>query len=210
MLSHRRRDLVETMARQIRLTLFEQLVRAWWGTTYSADRNARRLVNDLVSEGWLETHRLLARPLLSLKEPAIIWYPDAPTPDFARCARMLQRRWTAPAQPQVVVSASKFARRVFGGTDRRAVRNPCQTTHDLHVTEVYLHYRTVCRDLAALWRGEDEIAAERKNQVLPDALLVDTAGNPIRAIDFGGSYDARRLKHFHEDCGNRQLPYEVW
>lgn len=210
MLTNRDRLLIDMLVRKTRLATLHQVTVAWWGVSESAARNARRRIRALCAAGWLDSRTLLARPLLALSEPVCIWRPGNETPNFDRLAWRLQSRWTLPARRVPAMAASRHARRVFGGSGRRPFRNVCQFTHDLHVSAIYLHYCHRCPEVAAAWRGEDNLPSGWRGQAHPDALLIDDQSRVYRAIEFGGRYAANRLRHFHNDCCRRKLPYEVW
>ena len=54
------------------------------------------------------------------------------------------------------------------------------------------------------------MAHTRIGQKLPDSFIVDEREDVLSVIEFGGSYDAERVRAFHRDCDNRQLPYQIW
>lgn len=210
MLTDREMALLTMLIWKTRLTSLDQAIAHWWGQNESAVRNGRRRIRLLVDSGWIDASPVLARPLLDLTAPLYAWAPADAVPEFDPLAWQALSRWKLPARRVTVLAASRKARLTFGGIGRRPLRNVCQFTHDLHVTAVYLRFLQVRPQDAAAWRGEDEIPGKRSGQVLPDAILVDAAGAPYRAIEFGGRYSADRLRHFHEGCVRRNLPYEVW
>lgn len=75
-------------------------------------------------------------------------------------------------------------------------------------------YLQFCRSRPAdakRWIGEDLLAASRRGEKLPDAVLASAPeARPELVLEFGGAYDARRIELFHEDCAEQQLPYELW
>ena len=97
----------------------------------------------------------------------------------------------------------------FGGKGGK-LRRPLQATHDLHVSTVYLWFLEQQPDLASAWASEDLIAPTRRGQKLPDAMIQDEAGNPLRVIEFAGAYPPERIEKLHLDCEYRGLPYELW
>lgn len=210
MLTKRDREFVEMLSRRTPLATMGQIASPWWGSGQSSVQNATRRIAKLSSAGWLRKIQLLAQPLLELTEPIVHWQPGDKEPRFGAVEWRLKSRWKLPARPVRVVAASPKACRLFSVAERRPLRNPCQVTHDLHVTAIYLHYRRADPALAGAWRGEAEYSGQRRHRFLPDALLVDDADRPLRAIEFGGRYDTRRLRHFHEGCAAENLAYEVW
>lgn len=203
-------QIVAALVQKFRIATADQIARAWWPSSAAAISMASRRLRKLQKLGWIDSTTLFARPLLSLSGPFISWSPGKDAPPFQAISNRLRERWRMPARSVRVFNASRIANQHLVGKDRRAIKNFCQASHDLHVTEVFLHYLHHRPELADKWRGEDDIAGLRHHQVLPDAMLMDDCGEPICAVEFGGSYTAERLRDFHDDCFERQLPYEVW
>lgn len=203
-----RHDALEALTLAVRLLRLEQVARGWCrGHT----GNARRLLGPLCRDGWLRRIDVLARILPPPAGPACRWAPGDPPPDLGTVAYRLQGRGQGRAvQTIAAFVATGRAARLLGGHRDGTLKNAVQATHDLGLAEVYLHYRTHRPELLASWRGEDLIAADRRGEKLPDALLVDTRGRPLRAVEYGGTYGRDRLEAFHRDCAARGLPYEVW
>ncbi len=208
-LNDRDADLLKTLTTRVRLFTTEQITRTWWMHRQGPFTAARRRLRALCHEGLLEERPILAEPLLGIAVPVSVWTPGEPTPDFHAIAWRLQSRWTETARETVVYLATDFAADMLGGV---AARLPTlgQETHDLHVSEVYLRMRRERPQLAAYWLGEEIVRPTRTDEKLPDALIVDPRGNPVRVIEFGGRYDHRRVAAFHLDCQSRGLPYELW
>ncbi len=106
--------------------------------------------------------------------------------------------------------ATERAARLIGGIARSRLKQPTQATHDLGVAQVWLHFRSVDPARSEAWRGEDVMAHTRHGEKLPDAFLVDEKSRTVAIIEFGGSYDTRRVRDFHNDCLTRNLPYQIW
>jgi hypothetical protein len=131
-------------------------------------------------------------------------------PDFVAISRALQRRWKMPARKVEVFLASQKAAAILGGASLGLVKHLCQATHDLHVSEVFLFYRENRPDQAALWVGEDVVAAECKGVKRPDAFLRGEHGATFRVVEFGGAYKPDRVQALHEHCVAQNHPYEIW
>ena len=203
-------ELATVLCQAVRLLSLEQIAREWWPPNRDARWRARADVNRMSQAKWLLPIQVLARPLLELTAPLLEWTPEEVEPDFAVLERRCQERWTAAAIVTEVVIADRRAIATFGGSIPSGLKNPCQTTHDLHLTEIFLRYRRAGLNWRERWIGEDEIAARWQWKKLPDAVLCDTDGQPLKAVDFGGAYRAERLQDFHESCAARSLPYELW
>ena len=84
-----------------------------------------------------------------------------------------------------------------------------QMTHDLHVSEVYLHYRV--NGLSSRhWTSEDRLPRDWPLRERPDATLMDEEGHPYRAVEYGGNYPPTRLAELHEGLSSIELAYEIW
>lgn len=205
----RDREILSTLTHKVRLLTLDQVARTWWGTTRDPRANARRRLALLVVSGFIERVQVNARPELELERPLLTWTLTDPPPHFGKTAYRLQSRWKEPPQRTTLYIATRKAAKEFGGVGGRHLK-PLQASHDLHVSTVYLHYRTTRPDEAAAWISEDKLAPFRRHQKLPDAVLGENATSLLLAVEFGGGYDADRLAAFHADCARRALPYEVW
>ncbi len=208
-LNDRDKDLLNALTSRVRLLTAEQSSRLWWPGGATPLALVRRRLRALCGAGLLEERPILAEPLLALRAPIVAWSAGDSAPDFHAVAWRLQSRWTETARETVVYIATEFAADTFGGV---AARLPTigQETHDLHVSELYLEMRKQRPALAVFWLGEEIVRQSRVNEKLPDAVIVDPAGNPVRVIEFGGRYDHKRVAAFHLDCQSRGLPYELW
>ena len=203
-------ELATVLCHSVRLLSIAQIAREWWPAGRDALWRARADVNRLSQANWLMPIQVLARPLLELSVPLIDWTPGNDVPDFSAVERRCQERWTTPAVVTEVAIADRRSHAVFGGSVPAGLKNPCQTTHDLHVAEIFFRYRRAGLNWRERWVGEDAIAARWKWKKLPDAVLCDDEGHPSKAVDFGGAYRQERLQEFHEVCAGLSLPYEMW
>jgi hypothetical protein len=80
----------------------------------------------------------------------------------------------------------------------------------LGVAAVWLRLHAQAPAWAAAWKSEDLLAHTRRGEKLPDAFVVNEAGETTWVIEFGGSYDVHRVQQFHDDCEYRNLPYQIW
>ena len=201
-------ELLQALTTRVRLLTAVQIADTWW-TNRRRELRATRRLRALCGAGLLQERAVLAEPFLALEAPVASWAPGDTTPEYHAIAWRLQRRWTQTAQETVVFLATDLAADTVGGV---AARLPTlgQETHDLHVSQVYLRMRRERPQLAAFWLGEEIVRPTRTDEKLPDALIVDPAGNPARVIEFGGRYDHKRVAAFHIDCQSRELPYELW
>ena len=84
-----------------------------------------------------------------------------------------------------------------------------QMTHDLHVSEVYLRYRTDGLS-SRHWLSEDRLPREWPLRERPDAVLSDDEGRVHRAVEYGGNYPPKRLAELHAALSSIELAYEIW
>ena len=209
-LTPRDNAILSALTTKVRLLTLAQMVEAWWPASSSARPNARKRVALLLEAGLIKTATVPAHPMLSLDQPILTWRPGDAAPDFDQVAYQLQSRWPREYVPTHVYHASHRAARHYGSRSHGAIRHPDQATHDLHLSSVFLRVLRDYPQIALQWVGEDEFAPEREGEKLPDAVVKDAAGAVRLVIEFGGKYDPKRFKAFHEDCASRQLPYQLW
>lgn len=202
-------ELLITLTMRVRLLTTHQVTRLWKAGGETGRTNVRRRLRALGRFGLLDRRTVLAEPLLPLRAPVVSWSPGKAAPSFHAVSWQLQRRWTQSASETVVYIATDLAADTVGGA---AARLPTlgQETHDLHVSEVYLRLRESDRALADYWIGEEIVRPTRIDEKLPDALIVDPSGVPVRVVEFGGRYDHKRVAAFHFDCQARGIPYDLW
>ena len=207
-LTPRDTELLEVLTRRIRMLSITQIGRVWWPTSESPEAIARRRLVQLEQAGYLERLSVMAHPELELAQPVAVWRPGLPTPELGPISWRLKSRWTEPLVNTACVIATKFAGRFLGGYGGRKPRR-AETTHDLHLSSVFLQMRTRQPERAATWISE----ADRKKETgygekLPDGIVLD--GDHKTAIEFGGAYDRPKLEEFHEFCHDQKLAYEIW
>jgi len=207
-LSDRDRQLLQALVEKVRLFGLRQIAQHWWNDEMA---NARRRLRRLASAGLITRITVQARPLPQLLGPIASWKPGAPVPEFGPAAHQLQTRWLKrPVRASTAYIATQRASQLFGGTARGELKHATQATHDLGVSAVWLRLHDRAPEWADAWRSEDLLAHTRRGEKLPDAFLLNTAGDTVCVVEFGGSYDTRRVREFHEDCADRGLPYQIW
>ncbi len=206
--TRRDRETMLALVHKVRVLSVRQIAGHWWNGEIA---NARRRLRVLFAAGLFDRVTVLARPLPPLRTPVLAWEPCQPIPDFGHVAYQLKSRWRCrPARQVSAVVATPRAAQLLGGKARGGLKCGSQATHDLGVAAVWLHFNAQNPAWAAAWRSEDLMAHTRRGQKLPDAFLVDDVGRTFRVVEFGGAYDAERVRAFHEDCARRGLPYEIW
>ena len=98
----------------------------------------------------------------------------------------------------------------YGGRRSGELKHPLQATHDLGVAQIWLQLQATATAWADAWRGEDILAHTRRGEKCPDAFIVNEQQEVFCVIEFGGAYSAQRVREFHEDCVERNLPYQLW
>lgn len=212
-LTARDEDILATLASKVRLISDQQVTRTWWCDPPSpaALKTAARRLARLVQAGHLVRLRRASRPELRLTAPLATWRPGGEPPAFATIATLGRERFQEPVRSTVFYIASDAtARRIGGATVRRPRLG--ETTHDLHVTTVYLHFRSNHPGLAARWRAEWLTPPGRRrgrsHPKTPDAVIERERRST--AIEFVGHYTPEKLAGFHRHCAERRLAYELW
>ena len=203
-------EIVTLLCFAVRFFALEQVARTWWSDQPREIRRARKRMLTLARNGWVRPLTILARPLLKLESPIFEWRPGSLDPEVPCVSRKLQSRWKQPARDVEIFLATPRATAVMGGGAPGSVTNLCQTTHDLHVAEVFLFYRENRPQLASLWVGEDSIIQRSEHEKRPDAVLLNGSREILRVVEFGGAYKPGRVQAFHDFCLKRNLSYELW
>jgi hypothetical protein len=185
-----------------------QIAGTWWTDTRWGRNRAGAALNQLAADGWLHVQRALSRPVQLFVSPLVSWQPGDRRPDFDAAARSLHQRAMADAKPLKVVFAASRAV-IFFGTGRAPNVKLTQMTHDLNVSELYLHYRRSGLP-DHCWTSEDRLPRDWPLKVRPDALLRNEAGDVVRAVEYGGDYTVSRLAELHTGLSRVELAYEMW
>ena len=202
-------EIVAAVGSSVRCMTLVQIADVWWPATLAGFKNAAKRVAQLVDADLLRSEAALAHPLLLLDQPLFAWRPTDEAPPFARLSWRLQSRRTAHPVHSRVYYCSPRDVTLLGTPSAGKLKNLCQVTHDLHVSQIYLAYRRRWPDLVVDWVGEEAYRAQLAGEKIPDALLV-SQGQTYRAVEFGGRYPPTRLASLHADFARHQLPYEIW
>ncbi|WP_339888921.1 hypothetical protein [Rhodopirellula europaea] len=128
---------------------------------------------------------------------------------FGRLSWQLQSRWTEPPKQVTTYIASKKTLHRFGHTGTAKLAHSFQMGHDLGLSDVFVWYFRNCPSAIGTWFGEDRLTRNAGKR--PDAVLAETATTrPTKVIEFGGSYNAKRVEEFHKSCEQNKLEYELW
>ena len=201
-------EVVQALVQKVRLFSQRQIAVCWWAGELA---NTRRRLKRLAQEGLLDRMTVQARPVPSLESPLASWRPGDQPPEFGQIAYRCQERFRLrPPRSSTVWIATHKASQLFGGVSRGELKHPTQATHDLGVAAVWLRLKDAAPQWAAAWRSEDMLAHTRRGEKLPDAFIVNEAGQVVCVAEFGGGYDAHRVEAFHLDCATRGLPYQLW
>ena len=209
-LTERDTEILECLTHKVRMFSLEQVGKTWWWGNKHGTSNAEKRLRVLEKQGLVEIFNVLSHPEIELKKPLVLWRSGLPQADFAKISYQLKQRWpNAHLNTPVVIATSKTATR-FGGHGGRRPRR-AEMTHDIHVSAVFLNFKSLRSKDAKLWVSEDEFNAHRdkqKGDKLPDAVLERSGG--LYAIEFGGAYEKAKLEAFHAWCEKKQMPYEIW
>lgn len=209
-LTNRDLEIIAASNLCVRIFTLFQIAATWWSASDAGRKNAAKRLAQLCKCGLLQRDIVLAQSILALSSPEYAWFPGERGPNLGELSWRLQSRWSGHPRQTCVYFATPRGLAVFGGSTPGKIKNLCQVTHDLHLATVYLTYRQRWPHDARCWVGEDFLAPFRRHQKLPDAMLVNAQVEPYRAVEFGGAYSKNRLAHFHADCSERGLPYEIW
>jgi len=192
------RGFLSALTTKVRVFSLLQIARTW----PSVPPRLRRLED----VGLLFSFLSVAHPELPLHGPIIRWASGDELPEFSKASYALRSRWRLAAVPTKCFIASRAAGRMFGGSGGRYPRES-EETHDLHLSAVYLRFRSTVPDIAATWVHEAQIKSERRQRRgrLPDGIVDKT-----RVIEFGGAYKKQKLAAFHKFCEGKNFDYEVW
>lgn len=207
-MTDREQEIVRTLADLVRVMTLDQIARTWWTDTRWGRSRATASMKLLVSEGWAHMQPVLSRDIHSPTVPLVDWKPGDLRPDFREAARILHRRAMTDALPVRVVVASRRAVMLFGSGPVPPIKLT-QMTHDLNVSEVYLHHRQLGFPTGR-WLSEDRLPGDWPLRERPDALLRDEHGAIVRAVEYGGDYPARRLTQLHDGLQSIGLAYDLW
>jgi hypothetical protein len=207
-LGERDREILTALTQKVRLFGFRQLAHHYFA---GDPANTRRRLRILERAGLIVRAKVIARSIPVLIHPIYKWSPGESVIDMGIVAHRVQSRWRQrPARACQAVLATEHAAQLVGGHAKGQLTRETQATHDLGVAVVWLHLDRTAPDRAKAWCGEDVLAHLRRGEKRPDAFLVTASHEVQSVIEFGGDYDAARLRSFHDDCANRHLPYEVW
>jgi len=205
-----RRDLaiVEALTVKVTVLTLSQIASHWWQPSKRRRENASRRLLAMERSGLLERRLMNGHPLLQATKPLASWQPGCDAPDPDAVAKLTHARWKEAPIPYVVYSASPLAANLFGSYHAKPV--PMQLTHDLHLGEVYLLYRSEQPDEAERWVGEHVFGKAGFHVKDPDAFICDKQGKAERVIEHSGRYSRDQIWDFHIHCKDRDLPYELW
>jgi hypothetical protein len=208
-LTERDRCLLDALSRRVRILSFDQVADAFWSGSPNRRELCRRRILQLADAGYVQPEVVFARSILDLLSPVAVWSPDSEEPQFGALSYQLARRWTEPVRSIRTVYATSCGAGAVGGVAGRAPRRS-ETTHDLHLAQVYLKLLREQPERAASWESE-ALTLQRdggvRGEKRPDAIL---RLRPHVAIEFGGAYSAKKLRAFHEHCREHGLAYEIW
>ena len=200
-------DILEVLSRRVRMLSLDQVAATWWGSTRNATANASRRLSALEGRGLVRRMQAMAHELPELEEPLFAWQPGERTPNLPAVAYRLERRWSSPIRPTVLVAATRSAGSWLGGGGGRRPRES-EISHDLGLAALYLRFRDREPARAASWVPEDLFDPEEIDGFVPDAVVRE--GDRPTLIEFAGAYKKERLQKLHESCERAALPYELW
>jgi hypothetical protein len=207
-LTDRDLDIIETLARRVRLLYLEHAVKLWWPECAN-DRTARRRLESLQGHGWIERHVVNVAPAPSAFDRLFAWRPGEEAPDLSAIAKRLCHRRRQAARPTEILTATPSASALMGSS-AHGVRTPGYRDHDAHLAAIYVLYRTTKPNLAKDWVGEQALPKGLLRRQTPNAILQRPDGTPYGLIHIPGRWNPSQLESFHASCHESGLPYELW
>ncbi len=204
----RHQEIVRALADSVRLLSVSQITKHWWTETKWGRSRARQAIRILEQDQWLVTQTVMARIVHEPVLPVVTWNMDDPEPDFQEVARTLHRRAIANATPITVAIATRRAAALFSSGPLATIKLT-QVTHDLNVSELFLHFRGLGIPAQA-WVSEDRLPADWPIRERPDAVLKNAAGTIYRAVEYGGDYPVSRLLELHRGISLLGIGYQIW
>ena len=126
---------------------------------------------------------------------------------FPELSRLLHRRARKSASVTTIFFATPKSRELLGRGGRGVRPRLTQLSHDLQVSEVFLHYRE--NNQQAFWLHEDFLD-DWPTKERPDAVLINERGQFVRAIEYGGAYSPARLQAMQNAFSRQGIPLEIW
>lgn len=211
-LTPRDETVIWTLTRKVRVLTLEQAARTWWPASPHPPEAATASLMRLEREGLVRLVSIMAHPEIELNAPAFRWEPGGSEPHFGSIAYQLRARWKLPPVSTKVVAATKEAVRRFGGFIGDRLPRAAESTHDIHLTQVYLQILENDPSAAKRWVCEHELYSEGRgrHERLPDAVIRPRhrGAEQTLVIEFAGRYAKRKLQEFHAEMN--PYPYELW
>ena len=209
-LTERDEEILRTLTLSVRCLTAPIAATYFWHGTGDRIEQARRRLNALEKDGWLNSAVRSAKTLPHLTTPLIVWNPGDELPNVGKLSYQLKHRFSSSASLRRIFIATEKAANRYGGIGARWPRNS-ETSHDLGLAQVYLELKSVRFDVKTQWISEGSLAARgmRSGQKLPDAIVRHRDGHET-VIEFGGEYSKAKLTEFHLYCAAKTLRYEIW
>lgn len=206
-----RKELLELLTLRTRAVAEAAVAQHWFSHSASPKRAARVALSRLVQSGELTSWRAPIRIMTRLSsQPLAEWSPGLPEPELSQIASQSRARWGRAEVIRTLYSASTQAVSKARGRAARAVR-ASEASHDVALSELYLHMTRLGARGVSSWRGEDSLGAYVEClpvPAIPDALT--QFDGRFVAIELVGRYRAEKLRAFHTSCERARLAYELW
>ena len=207
-LRDRDQEILHILTTKVPFLSLRQIADAFFASDIA---NAVRRLETLEENGLLVSYRLNARTPPEIGEPLAEWNPGQDQPKATRIAFQLTKRWLRQGtRMRLCYFAGKKFEAVTGILCGCKPTHLTQASHDLGLAAIYLHFRSERSKDAASWIGEKAYTCFEEKSQRPDAVLMDSSSNPLKVVEYGGVYNAKRLERFQRWCQRRSLPYEIW
>ncbi|HZZ26755.1 MAG TPA: hypothetical protein VFE46_02010 [Pirellulales bacterium] len=205
------RQILWTLTRKVRVLTAQQVAETWFADLSQPTRAAVKRLRQLQDFGLLNEHAVMLHPMIHLDAPVLNWMPGNEEPNFGALSYRLKERWPSPLVTKSIFHATRDANRLLGGYIGGRQPRTSETTHDVHLAQVYLRFLRQEPRTAKRWVSEHQLYAEGggRNERLPDAIIRHPRNRDLDlVVEFGGKYPKMKLIEFHDAL--RHLRYQIW
>ena len=201
-------DILHSLTLRLRVMTVRQISQLWWPRDVSRQAVLRRLTQ-LQSYGYLKICLANIHPTWPVEMPLLNWSPGEPTPNFDVVSNVDMTRWCRPSVSTTVCIASESAGALMG-CNAGHLPSAVNLDRELRLGSVYVHTMLMPDRRTGAWTGKRGLPTALRSSGSAEITFLDSAMNPIRALDAAGRWSPRRFESLHNDCVHRGLAYEVW
>lgn len=172
---------------------------------------ATRRLEKLERRGLLRSRSVLASEPPPIGEPLCRWKPGQVTPHCGRVSYRARSRWKSqPVQVQRVFHATDLGCGLLGRAPTKPPKD-IQATHDIGLSNVYLHYRRRWPKLTAgCWLNETEYSHLRGRCVKVEDAMLRRGDTIVLMVDYAGAYRPDRVEALVAHAQLHQVPIAIY